>query len=111
MQLTVDLVCASLICVPAVMALASGPKGVVTRGVLVALAVIGALLIAAIPIDELESLLERFHLVLILAIAAGALAIAAIIRLQNRVLGSLILVGGLMLAARAFEVLGGWAIV
>ncbi|MBA3846000.1 MAG: hypothetical protein H0X45_05085 [Planctomycetes bacterium] len=111
MQLTVDLVCAGLIAVPAVMALASGPKDAVTRGVLIALAVIGALLIAAIPIDELESLLERFHLVLILAIAAGALAIAAVIRLPNRVLGSLILVGGLMLAARAFEVLGGWAIV
>ncbi len=111
MQLTIDLVCAGLIGVPAVIALSSGPKDTVTRAILIALAVIAALLIAAIPIEELEDLLRRFHLVLILALAAGALAVGAIIRLPNRVLGSLMVVGGLMLAARALEVLGGWAIV
>ncbi len=111
MQLTVDLICAGLIGVPAAIALASGPKDAVTRAILIALVAIAAVLIAAIPIEELEDLLQRFHLVLIFAIAAGALAIGAAIRLPNRVLGSLMLVGGLMLAARALEVLGGWAIV
>ena len=110
MALPLDVAFAALIAVPAVIALASGSKDPTTRGIVAALAAIGGLWILAAYEGHLRGFLRDWRLPLVLALVAAGLGIAAAVRLGNKVLAALILVGAVGLGAAALDLLGGWAV-
>jgi hypothetical protein len=110
LSIPLESVLGAALAIPAIVCLVSGEKDPVTRTLCISLVVIGALLALAPPIDPVENLLHDWKLVLPLEIAAGVLGIFACARIGNRVVRTLLVSAGSLLALRGVDLLGGWAL-
>jgi hypothetical protein len=91
--------------VPTIIALAQGAKDGVTKGILVAGAVVSTVLAVAPHVDAIENLLSG-DLVKVLAVACAVLGVLTLVRVPNRVLGTLATVAGTLSALTALDIVG-----
>ena len=98
-----------LAAIPAGVAIASGVKDGATKGICVALMVLGLVLAVSPVIDPIEDVVKAWRLAIPLALALGVLGIIGAVRIQNRIIGTLLVTSGVIAAAKAIGLIGGWA--
>jgi hypothetical protein len=100
----------ALLAIPAAVAIASGAKDGLTKGLCWALVVLGTLLALAGPVDPIGDVLTSNDIVTrVFGIALGVLGVAAAVRVPNRIIGTLLVTSGVMAAMRVTGLLGGWS--
>lgn len=91
--------------VPTIIALAQGAKDGGTKGVLIAGAIASSVLALSPYVDQIGDLMNG-SLVKAIAVACGVLGILTLVRVPNRILGTLATVGGVLAALHALDVIG-----
>ncbi|MBA3687081.1 MAG: hypothetical protein H0W72_17820 [Planctomycetes bacterium] len=105
-----EMVLGLLLAVPAGIAIASGSKDALTKGVCYALVLLGGLLAVSPAIDPIERLLVSSEIVTrLFGLALGVLGVMGAVRVPNRVIGTLLVTSGVIVAAKANGLFGGWA--
>ncbi len=98
------------VAVPAGIAIASGAKDRLTKGVCYALVVLGVVLFLAAPVEAVEDVIRSSRLVTqLFCLLIGVLCVIAAVRLPNRIIGTLLVSCGAVIAAKGTGLLGGWA--
>jgi hypothetical protein len=91
--------------VPTIIALAQGAKDGGTKAVLVTGAIVSTVLAVAPYVDAIRDLLSG-DLVKALAVACGVLGVLTLVRVPNRVIGTLATVAGALAALTALDIVG-----
>lgn len=91
--------------IPTIMALAQGAKDGVTKGILIAGTATSLVLALSPYIDQIHDMMNG-NLLRAMAIACGILGILTLVRVPNRVLGTLAVVGGALAALWALNIIG-----
>lgn len=91
--------------IPTIIALAQGAKDGATKGILMS-GTVASLILALLPyIDQINDLMNG-NLIRAMAIGCGVLGLLTLVRVPNRVLGTLALVGGGLAALLALDIIG-----
>ncbi len=99
-----------LIAIPAGMAIVSGAKDGLTKGICYALVALGLMLFLAAPVEPIEDLLRSSRIITrLFGIAVGILGVMAGVRIPNRIIATLLVTAGVLVAARTNDLLGGWS--
>jgi hypothetical protein len=95
----------ALLAIPCIVGLAQG-KDKTTNTLLSATAIVAALLALSPFVDQIGDLMNG-NLIRALAALAAVLGILVTVRIGNQVIATLTTVGGLLLAAHAFNIISG----
>jgi hypothetical protein len=109
MSVPLDTVLGATLAVSSLCALVSAPRDNFTKLMLVLAVALGLTLGLAPPIEAIESSVHG-TLARALAMAAAVIGIVIAVRVQNRAIGALAAGSGLVLAAKATGIVGGWAV-
>jgi len=91
--------------IPTIIALAQGAKDGATKGILMSGTVV-SLMVALLPyIDQINDLMNG-NLVRAMAVGCGILGLLTLVRVPNRVLGTLAVVGGALTTLHALGIIG-----
>jgi len=91
--------------IPTIIALAQGAKDGATKGILIAGTVTSLVLALSPYIDQIDDLLNG-NLIRAVAVACGILGLLTLVRVPNRVLGTLAVVGGALATLLALNIIG-----
>lgn len=91
--------------IPTIMALAQGAKDGATKGILIAGTVTSLILALSPYIDQIGDMMNG-NMIRAMAVACGILGLLTLVRVPNRVLGTLAVVGGSLAALLALGIIG-----